>query len=230
MPISYMIEGKGDQILFLHGWGQSKELMIPLIDELKNKYSCILVDLPGFGDSAFNNAKNICEYTKKFHNFLISKKLAPKYIVGHSFGGKVAVEYLNKYNGVEKLVLIASPVLKQKKSVKVRLKIVRYKINKFLCRNKKSDGSEDYKNCPKGMKNFFVSVVNTNYDKDIKDIKIPVLIIWGNKDKKVSVKDAYKLNKIIENSVLHIQEGDHFSYLENIDLTKLAIQKFLRSK
>ena len=120
--------------------------------------------------------------------------------------------------------------MKQKKSVKVRLKIVRYKINKFLCRNKKSDGSEDYKNCPKGMKNFFVSVVNTNYDKDIKDIKIPVLIIWGNKDKKVSVKDAYKLNKIIENSVLHIQEGDHFSYLENIDLTKLAIQKFLRSK
>ena len=37
MPnISYIKEGKGEVILLLHGWGQNKEMMLPLIDNLKD--------------------------------------------------------------------------------------------------------------------------------------------------------------------------------------------------
>lgn len=225
--ISYVVEGKGDVILFLHGWGQSKESMIPLIENLKNNYKCVLLDMPGFGDSCFNNAKNIKEYTRDIRRFLLKNNIMPKYIVGHSFGGKVAFEYYLDYKDVEKLFIIASPILKPKRNIKYYYKIIKYKLKKHL-KIKSNEGSDDYKNCKESMKQFFVSVVNTHYNKVIKNIEIPTILIWGNSDEKVPIKKAYKLDKKLKNSELYIINGDHFAYIENIEFTKLVIQKHLR--
>ncbi len=227
--ISCVVEGKGDTILFLHGWGQSKESMIPLIETLKNKYKCVLIDLPGFGKSDFNNAKNIEEYTEYIRKFLEANNLLPRYIVGHSFGGKVAVEYYLKYKDIDKLFIIASPILKPKRHLNYYYKVIKYKLKKRL-KIKGNEGSEDYKNCSKEMKSFFVSVVNTHYDKLVRNIEIPVILIWGNEDEKVPLKKACELNKKLKNSELYIMNGDHFAYIKNIEFTKLVIQKHLRRK
>ena len=40
-----------------------------------------------------------------------------------------------------------------------------------------------------------------------KKIKNPTLIIWGDKDSLLPVKQAYQLNKVIKNSILKIYEG-----------------------
>ena len=227
--ISCVVEGKGDIILFLHGWGQSKESMIPLIETLKNKYKCVLIDLPGFGKSDFNNVKNIEEYTEYIRKFLEDNNLLPKYIVGHSFGGKVAVEYYLKYKDIDKLFVIASPILKPKRHLNYYYKIIKYKLKKHL-KIKGNEGSEDYKNCPKKMKSFFVNVVNTHYDKLVRNIQIPVILIWGKDDEKVPLKKACELNKKLKNSELYIMNGDHFAYIKNIEFTRLVIQKHLRRK
>jgi len=228
--ISYISIGTGEVILFLHGWGQNKEMMLPLIDELKYKYRCIILDLPGFGNSIFNNSKNIDDYTEKIKEFLTENKLFPKYIVGHSFGGKIAIQYYLKYKNISKIIIIASPVLKPKRRFKYYYKIYKYKLmKKFRIRSLKK-GSRDYNNCPNEMKRFFINVVNKHYNKDVKNINVPVLLLWGNKDKEVPINRAKKLNKKINNSELHILDGTHFAYLENIEFTKLIIQKFLRGK
>ena len=78
------------------------------------------------------------------------------------------------------------------------------------------------------MKNFFVNVVNTFYNKQLKSISIPVLLIWGDKDKQVPFNKAKQLNNKIKNSKLVSFEGGHFAYLENIELTKLHTYNFLR--
>ena len=229
MPsISYVDEGCGEVILFLHGWGQNKEMMIPLTEELKSNYRCVVVDLPGFGNSSFNNVKTLDLYTKELKKFLDSKNITPKYIIGHSFGGKVAFNYYLKYGDVKGLVFIASPILKPKRTIKYYLKLYKYKIMKKLKLNVGAKGSEDYKNCPMEMKPFFVNTVNTHFDKEIKKMFIPTLLIWGNRDDKVPVSKAKSLNKKIKNSNLYIQKGGHFAYLENIELTKLIIQNFIR--
>ena len=229
MPnISYIEEGKGDIILFLHGWGQNKEMMYPIISELKEKYKCVVLDLPGFGKSLFDNSKDIEEYVSSIRCFLEKNGLLPKYIVGHSFGGKLALEYYFKYKDIDKMVFIASPILKPKRSIKYYYKVYKYKILKKINIVSKNVGSEDYKNCKKEMKSFFVKVVNTHYDKKVKDINIPVLLIWGDKDNQVKLDKGKKLNKIIKSSQLYILKGSHFAYLDNIEFTKLVIQKFIR--
>ena len=120
--ISYICKGEGEVILFLHGWGQNKEMMFPLIEELKNKYKCVILDLPGFGESVFLGEKTIEEYVVNLRMFLEKENLLPKYIVGHSFGGKLAALYYLKYKDVVNLTIISSPLLKPKRTMKYYLK------------------------------------------------------------------------------------------------------------
>lgn len=229
MPnISYIKEGEGEVILLLHGWGQNKEMMFPLIDNLKEKFTCVVVDLPGFGDTPFDNSINIEEYVNNLRKFLIDNNITPKYIIGHSFGGKVAIHYYLKYKDVEKLIIIASPLLKPKRGLKYYYKIYKYKLKKKFKIKEKNAGSSDYKNCKKEMRCFFVNVVNTHYNKKLKKVDIPVLLIWGKGDKQVPLNKAKQLSKKIKDNKLVVLEGDHFAYLENIELTKLYICNFLR--
>ena len=121
--INYISEGKGETILFLHGWGQNIEMMEPLIRELKMNYNCVVLDLPGFGKSHFNNSNNIKEYVTNLREFLDENNIFPKFVVGHSFGGKVAVEYYLRYKDLEKMVIISSPILKPKRGMAYYLKV-----------------------------------------------------------------------------------------------------------
>lgn len=229
MPnISYVCKGEGDVILFLHGWGQNKEMMLPLIEELEHKYKCIILDLPGFGESSYSGEKTIEEYVINLRTFLENNDLLPKCIVGHSFGGKLAALYYLKYRDIDKLIIISSPLLKPKRTIKYYLKVCLYKLKKKLKLNINSSGSEDYKNCKNEMKSFFVNVVNTHLDKQVENILIPTLLIWGDKDDKVPLNKGKRLKQKIGNSSLYVQKGGHFAYLENIQFTKLIIQQFLR--
>lgn len=229
MPnIECEVHGKGELILFLHGWGQKKEMMLPLIEELKYKYKCVIIDLPGFGNSTFNNEKNLEEYVKNIRFFLEEKDLLPKYIIGHSFGGKVALNYYLRYKDLHSIIFIASPLLKPKRTLKYYYNVYKYKLKKRFHIKQKSFGSEDYKNCSLIMKSFFVNVVNAHFDKVILEVDIPTLLIWGDKDDKVPLRKAKQLHKKISKSELIVQKGGHFAYLENIEYTRLIIQKFLR--
>jgi pimeloyl-ACP methyl ester carboxylesterase len=142
---------------------------------------------------------------------------------------EVALEYYLKYKDVSKLAIIASPLLKPKRNIVYYLKVYKYKLTKKIIKyNKEKIGSDDYKKCPKEMKNFFVSVVNKHYNDCIKEVDIPVLLLWGNKDSKVPINKAKKLHKVIKNSKLHIIKGNHFAYLENLMYTKLVLNEFFR--
>ena len=58
MPnLDYFIIGKGPVVLFLHGWGQNKEMMKPLAEQLKHKYTCILTYIVEYVNVKFNLPK-----------------------------------------------------------------------------------------------------------------------------------------------------------------------------
>jgi len=228
--LDFFITGEGPVILFLHGWGQNKEMMSSLVEGLKNKYKCVVLDMPGFGNSKFNREKNIDEYTKNIHDFLLYKlRIKPIYIIGHSFGGKVAINYHLKY-GVKSVALIASPVLKVKRKLTYYFKVALYKLKKKLRIKDKNAGSEDYKNTKEEMKSFFVSVVNTHYNKEIKKIKIPILLIYSSLDEKVSLKEGIRLEKKLLRGKLRVIKGDHFAYLTNREVVNSLINNFFKER
>ena len=217
MPkLDYFIIGNGPIILFLHGWGQNKEMMFPFLDELKRKYTCVFIDMPGFGNSEYNNEKDIDEYCKTIHDFLLLKlHINPKYIVGHSFGGKVGLHYYLKYGNIKGITLIASPILKPKRGFKYYFKVYLYKMKKLL-KIKCNMGSVDYKNTKKEMRGFFINVVNTHYNKRLKEIKIPLLLIYSKKDEKVDYWSNSTNNKKCS-IILLINGGDKSKQSKDIE-------------
>ena len=50
--LRYLIAGKGDAVLLLHGYAQTSRMWLPLIPELAKTHTVIAPDLRGFGDSA----------------------------------------------------------------------------------------------------------------------------------------------------------------------------------
>ena len=90
--ISYkIIDNKSDSwVLFLHGWGANKELMEGAFGGRFKSLNHLYVDLPGFGGSSNESMLDSADYGRIISAFLDSLKIAPKIIIAHSFGGKIA--------------------------------------------------------------------------------------------------------------------------------------------
>ena len=56
MKFSYVDEGKGEVLVFVHSYLWDKEMWKPQVEELKKDFRCIAIDLPNHGES-----KNINE-------------------------------------------------------------------------------------------------------------------------------------------------------------------------
>lgn len=57
------------------------------------------------------------------------------------------------------------------------------------------------------MRETFLKVIDEDLKESIDQIHRPTLIIWGDKDSYVPVKDAYLMHEKIAGSELHIIEG-----------------------
>ena len=78
------------------------------------------------------------------------------------------------------------------------------------------------------MKQFFVKVVNTHYNKQLKRINLPMLLLYSKDDEKVEFKKGKRLNKILKKSRLRVINGDHFAYLDNENIVSMEINNFIK--
>ncbi len=95
LNIDYSDVGKGQILVLLHGWarGLSKEKYSNLINLLSKNFRVIALDFPGFGGSDQPPCPwGVDSYAKLVVNFLTKLKVKPIAIIGHSFGGKVAIK------------------------------------------------------------------------------------------------------------------------------------------
>ena len=229
--ISYIMFGSGKDILLLHGWGQNKEMMLPIGKKLDN-FRITILDLPGFGSSSEPiTSYDIYEYTDIIHEFVEKLSLKKPIIIGHSFGGRIGIIYASKYD-VEKLILFGAPCVRDKKpSTKEKILKTIKKIpgTKMLVEVAKNYiGSTDYKNSSEMMRKIMVEHVNYDISNQLNKIKCPTLLIWGTMDQAVNINDAYELEKLISNCGLVVYEGcTHYAYLERFDQTVRVLRSFI---
>lgn len=207
-------------LVFLHGWGQNIEMMEPIEAEYRKFYNTLLIDLPGFGRSEEPNFSwSVYDYAKTIKELIDSLNLTKIYLVGHSFGGKIALVYASMYS-VEKLVCFGSPYCPELKKLplktRVYKKIKKIKGLKWLANiMKKHIGSTDYKNASEVMRGVLVKTVNLDITEDVKKINAATLLIWGSLDMAVPLKRAYELEKLISDSgVIEYKDCTHYAYLE----------------
>jgi len=204
------------QIIFLHGWGLDKNSFDDLAGQLPN-YNKIIIDLPGFGPTELPKRPwGTLDYANYVKNTFIKEKSV---LLGYSFGGKTAIKIAANYPElVSKIILISSAGLRKKISLK-RL------IRRFF---KKS--SQDYKNAG-ALKPILSRIAREDLTQDLKKIKCPVLLLWGESDNQTPLWMAKKMTKLIKNSQLIVLPSiDHYSILSlGSHQIVYQIKRFLRS-
>ena len=230
LDISYITNNKNDSktLLFVHGWKADKYNLSSIYSHLLKEFNIISIDLPGFGESSMpTNDFGSPEYANIVAFFLKKLNFEKVVCIGHSFGGKIGILLSIFYPDlIEKLVLINSAGIKQKRGLNWYLKVWSFKFMKFihkkltkdeelLIKLKNNFGSDDYRNAG-ALRSIFLKVVNEDYTNILGNVKCPTFIYWGEKDNATPLWMAKKLNNLIKDSGLYIVAGGgHFSFLDD---------------
>ena len=80
------------------------------------------------------------------------------------------------------------------------------------------------------MKETFKLVVNEDLSNDAKTIKVPTVIVWGEKDNETKLYMAKKLNRLIIGSSLKIiKDAGHFSFIDKPQEFLIILDTFLKN-
>jgi pimeloyl-ACP methyl ester carboxylesterase len=128
VKLYYYEEGKGPPLLLIHGFGASTYTWRHVAPELAKNYRVIAVDLKGFGqsDKPFDGRYSVYDQAELLAQLIEDKDLRDLTLVGHSFGGGVALllalEANQRLDGrITRLVLLDSIAYPQNIPVFFRL-------------------------------------------------------------------------------------------------------------
>lgn len=237
--LNYQILGgrNKETILVLPGWGRSIQEWYPLSQELAAHKKVILVDLPGFGGSTLPQKPfdtfDCANYLKTFLEKIKIKKVT---IIGHSYGGKTAIILAHQLNKkVEKLILITPSGLPRPLHFKILNKLtwgfkntlglilpavlVEKLINLLASRDLKQAGE---------LSESFKKIVSQNVTKEAAGLKQKALIVWGDQDRILPIKQIKIFKRIIPNSKIRIVWGaGHDPHLQKVKLLEEIIKEEL---
>ena len=233
LEIDYLDKGKGEVLVWLHGWakGIGKEKYQELIDNLARDFRVIAIDLPGFGNSDEPKKPwGVVDYTNLVKEFLDNINIEKYVLAGHSFGGRLAIVLAaSEKQKIEKLILVDSAGIERKNLImKLWLSLLSLVPKKIKIILRGDIGSKDYREASGVMKQSIKLVVGENLEKIIGKITVSTLIVWGSEDKTTPLWQGQLINKLINGSKLTVVEGANHGlpYRNPVELG-LEIRKFL---
>lgn len=193
------------RVLALHGWGRRGRDFAPSLEGV----AAIAPDLPGFGATPppldVIGARGYADVVRS----LLPEFDAPPVVVGHSFGGRIAVCLAaSEPDRVGPLVLTGVPLLRRERPGKPALahRLARA-LNRWgllsdrrLEEEKRKRGSADYRAASGLMRDILVKVVNEDYQDELSRLQSEVLLMWGELDKEVPVETAILARDLLERS------------------------------
>ena len=243
MKFSYTDIGKGKTIIFVHSYLWDKEMWQPQLDLFKNNFRCIAIDLPGHGNSSFNNISSLNDLAREIKNFIESLNIDNYIYVGLSVGGMLAPYLYNiDKDKISKLIIMdsfsgdESIEMKQlyfsmldtiEKEEKISEELAN-KITPIFFSPQIDKNSQLYLNFFKKLKGFskdnlkyivpFGRIIfgRENSLEFLKNIQVPTYFITGEFDIPRPFHEAELMSKYVASSkLIKISKAGHISNLEN---------------
>jgi abhydrolase domain-containing protein 6 len=247
--------GKGDPILFIHGFGADKDRWGTFLPPFSKRHRIIVPDLPGFGESSqIPSAKyDIPSQAERLHRFTDQLGLDSFHLLGISMGGYIAGYFASEYpQKVKSLALVDAAGVKSRVAsdfltgYREKEKIVL--LYKDLSEFDEMVSMLFYRSprVPRRIRAYLAEngirrhEINRKILQDVAHgdaallesrldrILAPTLIIWGAEDRIIDVSSVEKFEKGIRNSFsVVIPQCGHVPYVEKPYEMKKAYREFL---
>lgn len=239
-----------ETILILHGWGIGSKTWVQVKVKLEEMgYEVFVPDLPGFGQNAAPEKPWASDdYVGWVKDYCDKNNLSQFFLLGHSFGGGLAVKFVNRFPEKVKGLILVAPKIRRQKNYRYYLGLVLATIGKaiffipifsFLQPLAKKAlywllGVRDYYRLEAQktviMKETFKKVVGEELVAYLAPIKNHTLIVWGKNDDMTPLKDAILINQAIKGSRLEIiEKGEHALNLQFPEILAQKIINFIKS-
>lgn len=245
LNVAYEVSGNGPRpVILMHGWGCSSQTVKVLEQACADVSTTVYnIDLPGFGLSEEPLLPwSVYDYCSFIETFVSKVGITnPPVLVGHSFGGRIAIIYGSR-NATDRLILVDAAGVKPRRGFKYYFKVYSFKtVRKVLPyiagrerasaiieRYRSKAGSSDYRNSTPMMRAIMSLAVNEDLRYLMPSIKAPTLLIWGSNDTATPIGDAKMMEKLIPDAGLVSYDGcGHYSFLERPGQTAAVIASFL---
>lgn len=210
--LNYEIAGQGEAVVLLHGFPGSTRYWVHQIPVLSLKYKVIAWDQRGLGKSAAPSREqeySIEIFADDVFGLLRVLNIKKCCLVGHSFGGFVALEFALKHQNMLTALALADT------SGGEWVRDPGYaEMRQSFDRLTRSQGME------------------TAFEWEpviprLAEIKVPTLILWGDQDSGFAEGVQTLKERIANSELVTVKGAGHFSHREAPDVFNEALLKFL---
>ncbi len=237
----FLEEGEGEPLILLHGLFGAMSNFNGIIDHFRHTHKVVVPVLPLFElDLLHTTVGGLEKYISKFIAHMGYKDI---HLLGNSLGGHVAlVHVLKTTEGIKSLILTGSSGLFENgmgdtypkrgdyEYIRKKTEMTFYDPNTAT----KELVDEVYSIVNERMKTLKVislarSAIRNNLGEELRQIKLPTLLIWGNNDSITPPFVAREFNKLIPNSELHfIDHCGHAPMMEVPGEFNVILEQFLQ--
>jgi len=252
MTLNYKSFGTGPALIILHGLLGSLDNWLTLAKRLAENYTVFIIDQRNHGKSPHDNQWDYPIMAEDLHEFMEQQGIFISHILGHSMGGKTAMQFAGMYpNRIEKLIVadmgikrnspshtqileglnhinLSTLTSRQEADQQLASYIPSMPIRQFLIKNLSKDTSGEF------AWKFNLNTITQEYENILAAVKIdqpfdhPTLFITGGKSDYVSQADHESIKAYFpEVRFAEIPEAGHWLHAEAPDEFLRIVREFL---
>jgi pimeloyl-ACP methyl ester carboxylesterase len=251
--IAYERKGKGQPVVFLHGYVGDRRTWRRQIDDLSDEFTVVAWDAPGFGGSADPpETFRLSDFADCLAAFIEALGLGRPDVVGLSFGGGLALELYRRHPTVPMTLVLASAYAGWAGSLPAE--VVDQRLQQAL---RLADLHPDQlvdeliptllpESAPAGLVDEFAAIMSDFHpaglrassrafaEADLRDvlhrITVPTLLLYGDKDVRAPLHVGEDLHAKIPGSRFVVLDGvGHVCNVEGAERFNREVRAFLRT-
>jgi abhydrolase domain-containing protein 6 len=252
----YLDGGKGEVILFVHGYGMEKDGWDVFLKHWSCAYRVIVPDLPGFGETMRIDSfvYDVPHQVKRLDRFLNALGIPCFHLAGISMGGAIAAYYAGEHPDKVKSLFLMAPAGVISRVPSAAWREYREKGNIVLLYESMEgfDHLLDMVFCkkpfvPRSIKRYFARKGALEYrfrEKILRDletggvailenrlakVQAPTLLIWGEDDRILHVSGVEKFGSALRNCrTVLLGKCGHVVFFDQPEATRRAYRDFLK--
>lgn len=243
---------EGEPVVFLHGFGSSKENWLTFAPLIGRRYRVLAPDIPGFGESGFIRSAGygLAHQAERMARFLERCVGEPVHLVGSSMGGGIAAYVAAQHpQWVRSLTLMNAagvpgdrPSRFEQALVKGRNELIPRTLGETVRMVSLVASRGDRLSmlaapllhaelAPRYYVNhrLFAEFLDVEADpaREYARIRTPTLVLWGDQDRVLDVSSADAMARIIPGATRKVLRGvGHLPMIEAPFVTARTLQKF----